>query len=140
MSVRGCEKFKIVVLGFFIRGGAAQGSGLRGGYRILTRGCNKEGQSLILSNSVLIIGAKQMVAYASNFKKRAIEKLDLLSPDRLKVVLDFIEYIEQKEDTDATLEILADKNSMYNIKEADDAWESGRMNEFVPWNKVKRHV
>jgi hypothetical protein len=81
-----------------------------------------------------------MAAYASNFKQRAIEKLDLLSPDRLKVVLDFIEYIEQKEETDATLEILADKNSMQNIKEADEAWESGRMNEFAPWNKVKRHV
>lgn len=81
-----------------------------------------------------------MVAYASNFKQRAIEKLELLSPDRLKVVLDFIEYIEQKEEMDATLEILADENSMHNIKEADEAWESGRMNEFSSWNKVKRHV
>ena len=81
-----------------------------------------------------------MVAYASDYKTRAIEKLNLLSPDRLKVVLDFIEYIEQKEEMDATLEILADENSLHNIKEADEAWESGRMNEFTPWNKVKRHV
>jgi len=68
------------------------------------------------------------------------EKLNLLSPDRLKVVLDFIEYIEQKEEMDATLEILADENSMQNIKEADEAWESGRTKEFASWNKVKRHV
>ena len=88
----------------------------------------------------MIIGDKTMVAYASNYKHRAIEKLNLLSPDRLKVVLDFIEYIEQKEEMDATLEILADENSMQNIKEADEAWESGRLNEFAPWNKVKRNV
>jgi len=81
-----------------------------------------------------------MVAYASNYKQRAIEKLNLLSPDRLKVVLDFIEYLEQKEEIDATLEILSDENSMQNIREADEAWKSGRMNEFVSWNKVKRHV
>ncbi|MCE8429602.1 MAG: hypothetical protein J5U19_14600 [Candidatus Methanoperedens sp.] len=88
----------------------------------------------------MIIGEKTMVAYASNYKQRAIEKLNLLPPDRLKVVLDFIEYIEQKEEMDATLEILADENSMQNIREADVAWESGSMNEFAPWNKVKRDV
>ena len=81
-----------------------------------------------------------MVAYALNYKQRAIEKLNLLSPDRLKVVIDFIEYIQQKEEMDATLEILADENSMQNIKEADLAWESGSSNEFTSWNKVKRHV
>jgi hypothetical protein len=63
--------------------------------------------------------------------------LNLLSPDRLNVVLDFIEYIELKEEVNATLEILADENSMQNIREANAAWESGSMNEFVPWNKVK---
>lgn len=78
-----------------------------------------------------------MVAYASNYKLRAIEKINLLSLDRLKVVLDFIEYIEQKEEMNATLEILADENSMQNIKEADVAWESGSRNEFASWNKVK---
>ena len=32
-----------------------------------------------------------MTTYAVNYKRKAIEKLDLLSPDRLKVVLDFTE-------------------------------------------------
>ena len=81
-----------------------------------------------------------MTTYAVNYKKKAIEKLDLLSSDRLKVVLDFIEYLEQKEDLDATLEIVADENSMQNIKAADQAWEAGRVQEFTSWNKVKRHV
>ena len=81
-----------------------------------------------------------MTTYAVNYKKKAIEKLDLLSHDRLKVVLDFIEYLEQKEDLDSTLEILADENSMQNIKAADQAWDAGNVQEFTSWNKVKRHV
>ena len=81
-----------------------------------------------------------MTNYAVNYKRKAIEKLDLLSSDRLKVVLDFIEYLEQKEDLDATLEIVADDISMQNIKAADQAWESGKVQEFTSWNKVKRHV
>jgi len=81
-----------------------------------------------------------MASYAVNYKKKAIEKLDLLSPDRLKVVLDFIEYLEQKEELDATLEIVNDKNSMRNIRAADEALEAGKVHEFTSWNKVKRHV
>ena len=81
-----------------------------------------------------------MAAHVVNYKKKAIEKLDVLSHDRLKVVLDFIEYLEQKEELDATLEILADEKSMRNIRTADQAWEGGSMQEFTSWNKVKRHV
>ena len=81
-----------------------------------------------------------MAAHVVNYKRKAIEKLDVLSPDRLKVVLDFIEYLEQKEELDATLEILADEESMRNIRTADQAWEMGKMQEFTSWNKVKRHV
>jgi hypothetical protein len=81
-----------------------------------------------------------MAVHVVNYKRKVIEKLDVLSPDRLKVVLDFIEYLEQKEELDATLEILADEESMRNIRTADQAWESGRMQEFTSWNKVKRHV
>ena len=51
-----------------------------------------------------------------------------------------IEYLEQKEELDATLEIVADEKSMRNIRAADQAWEAGRVQEFISWNKVKRHV
>ena len=81
-----------------------------------------------------------MTAHAVNYKRKAIEKLDLLSPERQKVVLDFIEYLEQKEELDASLEILADEESIRNIRDADQAWEAGRIQEFTSWNKVKRHV
>lgn len=51
-----------------------------------------------------------------------------------------IEYLEQKEELGPTLKIVADENSMRNIRAADQAWEAGRVQEFTSWNKVKRHV
>jgi len=52
----------------------------------------------------------------------------------LKVVLDFI----LEEEWEATLEVLKDKETMEHIKAADDAWEARRMEEFMPWEKVRR--
>ena len=72
------------------------------------------------------------------YQRRVMEKIKTLSLERLKVVLDFIEYLEEKEEREATLEVLKDKETMKNIRAADEAWEARRMEEFVPWEKVKR--
>ena len=72
------------------------------------------------------------------YQRRVVEKIKALSLERLKVVLDFIEYHEEKEELEATLEVLNDKETMEHIKAADDAWEARRMEEFMPWEKVKR--
>ena len=72
------------------------------------------------------------------YQRRVMEKA--LSLERLKVVLDFIEYLEEKEEREATLEVLKDEETMENIKAADDAWEARRMEEFMPWEKVRRDV
>jgi hypothetical protein len=70
-------------------------------------------------------------------RKKVIEKL---SDERVETVLDFIEYLEEKEEWEATHEILRDEESMKNIKVANKAWESREMEEFVLWEKVKRDV
>ena len=49
-----------------------------------------------------------------------MEKIKALSLERLKVVLDFIEYLEEKEEWEATLEVLKDKETMENIIKATD--------------------
>ena len=72
------------------------------------------------------------------YQRRVMEKIKTLSLERLKVVLDFIEYLEEKEERGATLEVLKDKETMEHIKAADEAWEARRMEEFMPWEKVKR--
>ena len=74
------------------------------------------------------------------YQRRVMEKIKTLSLERLKVVLDFIEYLEEKEELEATLEVLKDEETMENIKAADDAWEAGRIEEFMPWEKVRGDV
>jgi hypothetical protein len=74
------------------------------------------------------------------YQKRVIEKIKMLSESRLKVALDFVEYLEEKEEWEATWEVLSDKESMENIKAADDAWEAKRMEDFIQWEKVRRDV
>jgi hypothetical protein len=54
--------------------------------------------------------------------------------------LDFVEYLTEKEEWEATQEILSDGNAMKNIKEADEAWEDKREEEFISWDVVKKDV
>ncbi|MCW3131842.1 MAG: hypothetical protein N2V73_03890 [Candidatus Methanospirare jalkutatii] len=72
------------------------------------------------------------------YQRRVMEKIKTL--ERLRVALDFIESLEKKEEWEATLEVLKDKETMENIKAADEAWEARRMEEFMPWEKVRRDV
>lgn len=74
------------------------------------------------------------------YRKRVIEKIKMLSEDRLKAALDFVEYLEEKEEWEATWEVLSDKETMENVKAADYAWGGRRMAEFIPWEKVRKDV
>ena len=49
-------------------------------------------------------------------------------------------FLRRKRKGEATLEVLGDEETMENIKAADEAWEARRMEEFVPWEKVRRDV
>ncbi len=75
---------------------------------------------------------------AEEYQKRVMEEIKTL--ERLRVALDFIEYLEEKEEWEATLEVLGDEETMENIKAADEAWEARRMEEFMLWEKVRRDV
>jgi hypothetical protein len=66
--------------------------------------------------------------------------MDTMQAQSFHTVLDFIEYLEEKEEWEATHEILRDEESMKNIRVADKAWESREMEEFVLWVGVKRDV
>ena len=67
---------------------------------------------------------------------RAIAALQEFSEERLKVGLDFIEYLEDKEEWEATWEVMADPETMEAIREADEDWKMGRMDKFVPLEEV----
>jgi len=75
---------------------------------------------------------------AKAIKERAKQIIDGLSKDRVKLILDFIEYLEEKESWEATREILEDKGMMEDIQEADKDLKEGKMENFTPWEKVKK--
>lgn len=73
-------------------------------------------------------------------KKEAKKALEELSEEKLKVAMDFLSYLKEKEEMEATLEILSSHELMAQIEEAEKAIKKRRLDEFIPWEKVKRDV
>lgn len=73
-------------------------------------------------------------------KKEAKKSIDELSEEKVKVAIDFIDYLKEKEGMEATLEILSSHELIAQIEEAEKALKKGRLEEFIPWEKVKRNV
>ncbi|MCL4537511.1 MAG: hypothetical protein M1610_07970 [Nitrospirae bacterium] len=77
---------------------------------------------------------------SATLKKEAKKAIDELSEEKVKVAIDFIDYLKEKEEMEATLEILSSRELMAQIEEAEKAIKKGKLDEFVPWEKVKRNV
>ncbi len=73
-------------------------------------------------------------------KREAKKTLDELSEEKLRVAMDFLGYLKGKEEMEATLETLSSHELMAQIEEAETAIEKGRLEEFIPWEEVKRDV
>ena len=73
-------------------------------------------------------------------REKALETLKELSGEKLKVAFDFIEYLKEKEEMEATLEILSSRELVAQIREAEKALKAQRMEDFIPWGQVKRDV
>lgn len=73
-------------------------------------------------------------------KREAKKAIDELSEEKVKVAIDFIDYLKEKEEMEATLEILSSRELMVQIEEAEKSIKKGKLDEFVPWEKVKRNV
>ena len=77
---------------------------------------------------------------SATLKKEAKKAIDELSEEKVKVAIDFIDYLKEKEGMEATLEILSSRELMAQIEEAEKAIKKGKLDEFFPWEKVKRNV
>ncbi|MBW4693703.1 MAG: hypothetical protein KME27_18315 [Lyngbya sp. HA4199-MV5] len=67
----------------------------------------------------------------------AEKRLRRLSPERLRVVSDFLAYLEEREETEATAELLNIPGFETAFREARQEAEAG---EVVPFDRVRRHV
>lgn len=62
-------------------------------------------------------------------KKRIMNLLESLSASRLKSVLDYVEYLKDREAWEETQAILADQRLMAKLEEADRDWKGGHYEE-----------
>jgi len=74
----------------------------------------------------------------SKIKEKAKQLIDNLTTDKAKLILDLIEYLNEKEEWEATKEILSDRGMVEDIRKSDEDLKAGKMENFIPWNKVKR--
>jgi len=63
-----------------------------------------------------------------------------LSEEKLRVAMDFLGYLKEKEEMEATLEVLSSHELMSQIEEAEKAIKKGKLREFDPWEEVRRNV
>ena len=77
---------------------------------------------------------------SATLKREAKKAIDELSEEKVKVAIDFIDYLKEKEEMEATIEILSSHELMAQIEEAEKAIKKGKLDEFIPWEKVKRNV
>ena len=61
----------------------------------------------------------------ADYKRRIVALLDNLPTSRLRSVLDYVEYLRDREAWEETREILADKELMAQLDEADQDWKGG---------------
>jgi hypothetical protein len=78
-----------------------------------------------------------MVKSRLEYKEKITKALDEIPPSCLSSVLDFIEYLRDKEAWKETPEILRDKELMLQLREADREWNEGGYKEgdYVEWKR-----
>lgn len=70
-------------------------------------------------------------------KKKAKEAIETLSDKKALVVLDFINYLSEREEWEATDELLSDKDLLMEYKAAREEIKKGNT---VRWKSIKRNV
>jgi PHD/YefM family antitoxin component YafN of YafNO toxin-antitoxin module len=78
--------------------------------------------------------------HSTTLKRQAKRAIDELSEEKVRVAVDFIDYLKEKEEMEATLEVLSSHELMEQIAEAERSIRKGKTEDFIPWEKVKRNV
>jgi plastocyanin len=70
-------------------------------------------------------------------KEKAKEAIETLSDKKARVALDFIDYLREREDWEATYELISDKKLLMDYKAAKVEIKKG---DTVRWKAIKRNV
>ena len=77
------------------------------------------------------------MAKTGGYKGKLLEEVKSLSEARVKAVADFAAYLKEREEWEATGEILGDEELAQQVKESRKAWAEGRKGEFVSLEDLK---
>lgn len=77
------------------------------------------------------------MAKASSYKSKLLEEVKALSEERIKALADFAAYLREREEWEATAEILGNKEVAQQIRKSRKAWAEGRKEEFVSLGELK---
>jgi hypothetical protein len=80
------------------------------------------------------------IAMQNMLRDQAKKAIDELSEEKVIDVIEFIEYLRGKEETEATIEIMSNREFMAKIEEAEMSIGEGSLEDFILWEKVKRDV
>jgi PHD/YefM family antitoxin component YafN of YafNO toxin-antitoxin module len=72
-----------------------------------------------------------------SIRTEAKEALDALSEKKVSVVLDFIDYLREREEWQATDELLSDKKLLRDYRKAREEIRKGKT---VKWRSIRRNV
>ena len=75
----------------------------------------------------------------TDVKRLAKKKIDALSPVSAKAALDFMEFLDTKEDDEATLELLAIPGFLAELREAEREVAEGKVVEFTELRRRRRN-
>jgi len=71
------------------------------------------------------------------YRDRLLEEMDSLSEERIRALADFAAYLREREEWEATAEILGNDDLAEDLRRSRKAWAEGRKEEFVPLDELK---
>jgi hypothetical protein len=73
----------------------------------------------------------------ASYRNKLLKEAESLSEERLKVLADFAAYLKEREEWEATAEILGNKRMAQQIRRSRKTWAEGNKKEFVSLNELK---
>ena len=80
------------------------------------------------------------MAKGDGYKDKLMEEVESLSEERVKAVADFAAYLKEREEWEATAEVLDNKELAQEVKESRKAWAEGKKGEFVSLEELKARL
>jgi hypothetical protein len=77
------------------------------------------------------------MAKTGGYKGKLMEEVKTLSEERVKAVADFAAYLKEREEWEATVEVLGNEELAQQVKESRKAWAEDKKGEFVSLEELK---